>query len=168
MHYTFLLQISVVLRKRLSAPGHYVLVVEYASEEELTQTLSVAVNMPRARTHQHRVTLLHCKYRYEECGLSWFPVYCYCQHFLITSCPCVCVASCVESRPLMNTTEWPSSPSLLTVRSSSSLTGPASFWWDRMLAFGKWSSEYQGCSPFIHHSMKYLRKSNQISIIDLQ
>uniref|UniRef100_A0A7N6AUU7 Laminin subunit alpha-5 n=1 Tax=Anabas testudineus TaxID=64144 RepID=A0A7N6AUU7_ANATE len=39
--------ISVVLRKRLSAPGHYVLVVEYASEEELPQTLSVAVNMPR-------------------------------------------------------------------------------------------------------------------------
>uniref|UniRef100_A0A3Q1JX64 Laminin subunit alpha-5 n=1 Tax=Anabas testudineus TaxID=64144 RepID=A0A3Q1JX64_ANATE len=56
--------ISVVLRKRLSAPGHYVLVVEYASEEELPQTLSVAVNMPRARTHQHRVTLLHCKYSF--------------------------------------------------------------------------------------------------------
>uniref|UniRef100_A0A7N6B1R5 Laminin subunit alpha-5 n=1 Tax=Anabas testudineus TaxID=64144 RepID=A0A7N6B1R5_ANATE len=49
---------------RLSAPGHYVLVVEYASEEELPQTLSVAVNMPRARTHQHRVTLLHCKYSF--------------------------------------------------------------------------------------------------------
>jgi len=59
----FLLQISVELRGRLSSPGEYVLVVEYSTEEELPQILSVAVNMPDARTHQHRVTLLHCKYR---------------------------------------------------------------------------------------------------------
>uniref|UniRef100_A0A4W6G0T1 Laminin, alpha 5 n=2 Tax=Percomorphaceae TaxID=1489872 RepID=A0A4W6G0T1_LATCA len=55
---------DVELRARLSSPGDYVLVVEYSSEEELPQTLSVAVNMPGARTHQHRVTLLHCKYSF--------------------------------------------------------------------------------------------------------
>ncbi|XP_070695085.1 laminin subunit alpha-5 [Pempheris klunzingeri] len=53
--------ISVELRGRLPSPGDYVLVVEYSTEEELPQTLSVAVNMPGARTHQHRVTLQHCK-----------------------------------------------------------------------------------------------------------
>uniref|UniRef100_A0AAQ5Y5K7 Laminin subunit alpha-5 n=1 Tax=Amphiprion ocellaris TaxID=80972 RepID=A0AAQ5Y5K7_AMPOC len=52
------------LRGRLSSPGDYALVVEYSSEEELPQTLSVAVNMPGARTHQHRVALLHCKYSF--------------------------------------------------------------------------------------------------------
>ncbi|XP_022051460.2 laminin subunit alpha-5 isoform X1 [Acanthochromis polyacanthus] len=56
--------INVELRGRLSSPGDYALVVEYSSEEELPQTLSVAVNMPGARTHQHRVTLLHCKYSF--------------------------------------------------------------------------------------------------------
>ncbi|XP_073325739.1 laminin subunit alpha-5 [Pagrus major] len=56
--------ISVELRGRLPSAGDYVLVVEYSSEDELPQTLSVAVNMPGARTHQHRVTLLHCKYSF--------------------------------------------------------------------------------------------------------
>nr|XP_020464725.1 laminin subunit alpha-5 [Monopterus albus] len=57
--------ISIELRAvGLSAPGDYVLVVEYASEEELPQTLSVSVNMPGARAHQHLVTLLHCKYSF--------------------------------------------------------------------------------------------------------
>ncbi|XP_023128669.2 laminin subunit alpha-5 isoform X1 [Amphiprion ocellaris] len=56
--------INVELRGRLSSPGDYALVVEYSSEEELPQTLSVAVNMPGARTHQHRVALLHCKYSF--------------------------------------------------------------------------------------------------------
>ncbi|XP_044207309.1 laminin subunit alpha-5 isoform X2 [Thunnus albacares] len=56
--------ISVELRARLSAPGDYALVVEYSSEEELPQTLSVAVNMPGARSHQHRVILTHCKYSF--------------------------------------------------------------------------------------------------------
>ncbi|KAL7397953.1 hypothetical protein ABVT39_002224 [Epinephelus coioides] len=56
--------INVELRGRLPSPGDYVLVVEYSSEEELPQTLSVAVNMPGARTHEHRVTLLHCKYSF--------------------------------------------------------------------------------------------------------
>ncbi|XP_027144166.1 laminin subunit alpha-5 isoform X2 [Larimichthys crocea] len=56
--------ISVSLRGRLPSAGDYVLVVEYSSEEELPQTLSVSVNMPGARTHQHRVTLLHCQYSF--------------------------------------------------------------------------------------------------------
>lgn len=56
--------INVELRGRLPSPGDYVLVVEYSSEEELPQTLSVAVNMPGARTHKHRVILLHCKYSF--------------------------------------------------------------------------------------------------------
>ncbi|XP_067382208.1 laminin subunit alpha-5 isoform X2 [Channa argus] len=56
--------ISIELQETLSAPGDYVMVVEYASDEELPQTLSVAVNMPGARTHQHRITLLHCKYSF--------------------------------------------------------------------------------------------------------
>lgn len=56
-------QISVELRGRLSSPGDYVLVLEYSSEEELPQTLSVTVNVPGVRTHRHRVTLLQCRYR---------------------------------------------------------------------------------------------------------
>ncbi|XP_041655744.1 laminin subunit alpha-5 isoform X2 [Cheilinus undulatus] len=55
---------SVELRGRLSSPGEYVLVVEYSSEEELPQTLTVAVNTPGSRAHQHRVTLLQCKYSF--------------------------------------------------------------------------------------------------------
>ncbi|XP_056241478.1 laminin subunit alpha-5 isoform X1 [Seriola aureovittata] len=56
--------ISVELQTRLPSAGDYVLVVEYSTEEELPQTLSVAVNMPGSRTHQHTVTLLHCKYSF--------------------------------------------------------------------------------------------------------
>lgn len=56
--------ISVELRLRLSSPGDFALVVEYSSEEEVPQTLSVTVNTPGDRTHQHRVTLLHCKYSF--------------------------------------------------------------------------------------------------------
>ncbi|KAM7405319.1 hypothetical protein PAMP_012591 [Pampus punctatissimus] len=56
--------ISVMLQTRLPAPGDYALVVEYSSEEELPQTLSVAVNMPGSRTHQHSITLVHCKYSF--------------------------------------------------------------------------------------------------------
>ncbi|XP_053704727.1 laminin subunit alpha-5 isoform X1 [Synchiropus splendidus] len=55
---------SVELRTDLSAPGDYVLVVEYSSEEELPQTLSVAFNSPGARRQQHTITLLHCKYSF--------------------------------------------------------------------------------------------------------
>ncbi|XP_039878777.1 laminin subunit alpha-5 isoform X1 [Simochromis diagramma] len=58
------LDISVELRGRLSSPGDYVLVLEYSSEEELPQTLSVTVNVPGARTHRHRVTLLQCRYSF--------------------------------------------------------------------------------------------------------
>ncbi|KAF3860796.1 hypothetical protein F7725_001051, partial [Dissostichus mawsoni] len=56
--------ISVELRGRLPSAGDYALVVEYSSEEELPQTLAVAVNMPGSRTHEHRVNLLHCKYSF--------------------------------------------------------------------------------------------------------
>ncbi|XP_030589628.1 laminin subunit alpha-5 isoform X2 [Archocentrus centrarchus] len=58
------LDISVELRGRLSSPGDYVLVVEYSSEEELPQTLSVNVNVPGARAHRHQVTLLQCRYSF--------------------------------------------------------------------------------------------------------
>lgn len=70
IHFSLLLQISVELGGRLPSAGDYVLVVEYSSEEELPQTLSVAANVPGARTHQHRLTLLHCKYRYWEDDFS--------------------------------------------------------------------------------------------------
>ncbi|KAM8862639.1 laminin subunit alpha-5 isoform 2-T2 [Spinachia spinachia] len=56
--------ISVELRGRLPSAGDYVLVVEYSSEEEMPQTLSVTVSMAAARTHKHRVTLQHCKYSF--------------------------------------------------------------------------------------------------------
>ncbi|XP_034550802.1 laminin subunit alpha-5 [Notolabrus celidotus] len=56
--------ISIELRGRLSSPGEYVLVVEYSSEEEIPQTLTVAVNTPGSRAHQHSITLLHCKYSF--------------------------------------------------------------------------------------------------------
>ncbi|XP_037333672.2 laminin subunit alpha-5 isoform X2 [Pungitius pungitius] len=56
--------ISVELRGRLPSAGNYVLVLEYSSEEEMPQTLSVTVNVAGARTHKHRVTLQHCKYSF--------------------------------------------------------------------------------------------------------
>ncbi|XP_062872234.1 laminin subunit alpha-5 [Trichomycterus rosablanca] len=56
--------INVQLRGRLPVPGKYVLVVEYASEDEAPQTLSVSVNSPRGRNQQQHVTLLHCKYSF--------------------------------------------------------------------------------------------------------
>uniref|UniRef100_A0A4W5KYA8 Uncharacterized protein n=1 Tax=Hucho hucho TaxID=62062 RepID=A0A4W5KYA8_9TELE len=62
--------LNVQMRSRVPRPGDYVLVVEYASEDEEPQTISVSVNTPGGRTHQHHVTLLHCKYRcvYSFCG----------------------------------------------------------------------------------------------------
>uniref|UniRef100_A0AAV2LXJ7 Laminin subunit alpha-5 n=1 Tax=Knipowitschia caucasica TaxID=637954 RepID=A0AAV2LXJ7_KNICA len=56
--------ISIELRSHLPAPGEYILVVEFSSEEELPQTLSVSVNEPRARDHHSSLTLLHCKYSF--------------------------------------------------------------------------------------------------------
>uniref|UniRef100_A0A3B4BCE3 Laminin, alpha 5 n=1 Tax=Periophthalmus magnuspinnatus TaxID=409849 RepID=A0A3B4BCE3_9GOBI len=56
--------ISIELRSRLSAPGEFVLVVEFSSEEELPQTLSVSVNEPRGHAHPSTLTLLHCKYSF--------------------------------------------------------------------------------------------------------
>ncbi|XP_015258525.1 PREDICTED: laminin subunit alpha-5, partial [Cyprinodon variegatus] len=58
------LDISIELQKRLVSPGDHALVVEYASEEELPQTLTVTVNSPGARTQRHHVTLLHCKFSF--------------------------------------------------------------------------------------------------------
>ncbi|XP_057219104.1 laminin subunit alpha-5 isoform X1 [Triplophysa rosa] len=55
---------SVQLRRRVPVPGEYVLVVEYASEDEAPQTLLVSVNSPGERTHQEQITLLHCKYSF--------------------------------------------------------------------------------------------------------
>uniref|UniRef100_A0A8B9LXF7 Laminin subunit alpha-5 n=1 Tax=Astyanax mexicanus TaxID=7994 RepID=A0A8B9LXF7_ASTMX len=54
---------NVQLRARVPAPGEYVLVVEYASEDEAPQTLTVSINAAGGRNHQERITLLHCKYR---------------------------------------------------------------------------------------------------------
>uniref|UniRef100_A0A8K9X878 Laminin subunit alpha-5 n=1 Tax=Oncorhynchus mykiss TaxID=8022 RepID=A0A8K9X878_ONCMY len=55
--------VSINGRGRVPRPGDYVLVLEYASEEEAPQTISVSVNTPGGRTHQHHVTVLPCKYR---------------------------------------------------------------------------------------------------------
>ncbi|XP_055747285.1 laminin subunit alpha-5-like [Salvelinus fontinalis] len=56
--------LNVQMRSRVQRPGDYVLVVEYASEEEAPQTISVSVNTPGGRIHQHHVTLLPCKYSF--------------------------------------------------------------------------------------------------------
>uniref|UniRef100_A0A3Q3WGN0 Uncharacterized protein n=1 Tax=Mola mola TaxID=94237 RepID=A0A3Q3WGN0_MOLML len=61
-----------ILQHRVSRPctysaavdAKYVLLVEYSSEEELPQTLSITSNVPGARVQQHHVTLLHCKYSF--------------------------------------------------------------------------------------------------------
>ncbi|XP_022533328.2 laminin subunit alpha-5 isoform X2 [Astyanax mexicanus] len=55
---------NVQLRARVPAPGEYVLVVEYASEDEAPQTLTVSINAAGGRNHQERITLLHCKYSF--------------------------------------------------------------------------------------------------------
>ncbi|XP_075883000.1 laminin subunit alpha-5 isoform X3 [Nelusetta ayraudi] len=56
--------ISVELRGRLPSPGDYVPVVEYSSEEELPQTLTVTANVPGARSQQFHLELLHCKFSF--------------------------------------------------------------------------------------------------------
>ncbi|KAJ8408959.1 hypothetical protein AAFF_G00239800 [Aldrovandia affinis] len=56
--------INVQLRTPMPHPGKYVVVVEYSSEEETSQLLTVSVNTPGGRTHQEYLTLLHCKYSY--------------------------------------------------------------------------------------------------------
>ncbi|XP_035378190.1 laminin subunit alpha-5 isoform X2 [Electrophorus electricus] len=50
---------SVHLHGQVPMPGGYVLVVEYASEDEAPQTLTVSVN-----GHQRQLTLLHCRYSF--------------------------------------------------------------------------------------------------------
>uniref|UniRef100_A0A9J8BJ37 Laminin subunit alpha-5 n=1 Tax=Cyprinus carpio carpio TaxID=630221 RepID=A0A9J8BJ37_CYPCA len=55
---------NVQLRGRVPVPGEYVLVVEYASEDQFPQTFNVSVNSPGVSTHQEQITLLHCKYSF--------------------------------------------------------------------------------------------------------
>ncbi|XP_037396843.1 laminin subunit alpha-5 isoform X2 [Pygocentrus nattereri] len=55
---------NVQLRGRVPVPGEYVVVVEYASEDEAPQTLTVSINTPRGRSHQEHITLLRCKYSF--------------------------------------------------------------------------------------------------------
>ena len=64
------LQLSVELRGRLPSAGDHVLLVEYSSEEELPQTLSVTANVGGARLQRHHVTLLQCKYRLAAANAS--------------------------------------------------------------------------------------------------
>ncbi|TUI56729.1 Laminin subunit alpha-5 [Bagarius yarrelli] len=56
--------LNVQLRGRVPLPGEYILVVEYASEENAPQTLTVSVNAPGGHSHQEHITLLHCKYSF--------------------------------------------------------------------------------------------------------
>nr|XP_009294934.1 laminin subunit alpha-5 isoform X1 [Danio rerio] len=56
--------ISVGLRGRVPVPGEYVLVVEYASEDQAPQNLTVSVSSAGESTHQEQITLLHCKYSF--------------------------------------------------------------------------------------------------------
>ncbi|KAL1020660.1 hypothetical protein UPYG_G00002990 [Umbra pygmaea] len=56
--------LNVQMRGRVPNSGDYVLVVEYASEQDAPQTIAVSVNAPGGRTHQHHITLLHCKYSF--------------------------------------------------------------------------------------------------------
>ncbi|XP_052396695.1 laminin subunit alpha-5-like [Carassius gibelio] len=54
----------VQLRGRVPVPGEYVLVVEYASEDQFPQTFTVSVDSPGESTHLEEITLLHCKYSF--------------------------------------------------------------------------------------------------------
>ncbi|KAJ8370727.1 hypothetical protein SKAU_G00107550 [Synaphobranchus kaupii] len=62
--------INVQLRTPVPQPGKYVVVVEYSSEDETPQALTVSVNTPGGRTHQEYLTLLHCKYSFLCRGVS--------------------------------------------------------------------------------------------------
>ncbi|XP_018593227.2 laminin subunit alpha-5 isoform X1 [Scleropages formosus] len=56
--------ISIQLRTPPVPPADYAIVMEYLSEEESPQRLTVSVNMPGRRTHQAFFTLLYCKYSF--------------------------------------------------------------------------------------------------------
>ncbi|XP_061114000.1 laminin subunit alpha-5 isoform X1 [Conger conger] len=62
--------INVQLRAAVPRPGKYVVLVEYSSEDQAPQTLTVFVNTPGGRTHQEYLTLLHCKYSFLCRGVS--------------------------------------------------------------------------------------------------
>ncbi|XP_016099348.1 laminin subunit alpha-5 [Sinocyclocheilus grahami] len=55
---------KVQLRGRVPVPGEYVLVVEYASEDQFPQTFKVSVSSLGETTHREEITLLHCKYSF--------------------------------------------------------------------------------------------------------
>uniref|UniRef100_A0A672MXZ0 Laminin, alpha 5 n=1 Tax=Sinocyclocheilus grahami TaxID=75366 RepID=A0A672MXZ0_SINGR len=54
----------IQLRGRVPVPGEYVLVVEYASEDQFPQTFKVSVSSLGETTHREEITLLHCKYSF--------------------------------------------------------------------------------------------------------
>ncbi|KAL4655456.1 laminin subunit alpha-5 isoform X1 [Arapaima gigas] len=56
--------ISIQLRTSVPTPAVYAIVMEYSSEEEHPQRLTVSVNMPGGHTHQQFLTLLHCVYSF--------------------------------------------------------------------------------------------------------
>lgn len=61
----------VQLRGRVPVPGEYVLLVEFASEDQAPQTLTVSVNSAGEPTHQEQITLLHCKYRCDVATIAF-------------------------------------------------------------------------------------------------
>jgi len=62
---------NVQLRGRVPVPGEYVLVVEYASEDQAPQTLTVSVSSPGDPNHQEQITLLHCRYRCDVATIAF-------------------------------------------------------------------------------------------------
>ncbi|XP_028849375.1 laminin subunit alpha-5 isoform X2 [Denticeps clupeoides] len=56
--------LHVQLVSRVPAPGHYALVVEYSSEDETAQKLTVSVSAAGERSHQEQITLPQCKYSF--------------------------------------------------------------------------------------------------------
>ncbi|XP_061781861.1 laminin subunit alpha-5 isoform X2 [Nerophis lumbriciformis] len=56
--------IGVEMRVHVTSADLYVLVVEYASEEESPQTLSVTFSSPADTTHLHTVTFTPCKFSF--------------------------------------------------------------------------------------------------------
>ncbi|MGH0140359.1 UNVERIFIED_CONTAM: hypothetical protein FKN15_048109 [Acipenser sinensis] len=56
--------INVQLKITVPRPSGYVLVVEYANEDESSQTLSISVNTPGRQTQQESIILYSCKYSF--------------------------------------------------------------------------------------------------------
>ncbi|KAK1157833.1 hypothetical protein AOXY_G24001 [Acipenser oxyrinchus oxyrinchus] len=56
--------INVQLKITVPRPSGYVLVVEYANEDESSQTLSISMNTPGRQTQQESIILYSCKYSF--------------------------------------------------------------------------------------------------------